>query len=486
MKGIDAMPKATYKIPQLCNFIDGAFEASEGRGVSLVNPSDQSRLGEQQGSSPAALERALAAAARCHRRSDWYSLGARRAIYLLAIADAVEQHRDEFAYLDALNTGVVITQTQFLSRLLPFIFRGVAQQLLEHPDCQPINERIEQWHKPWGPAVCLAPWNSPSPIGSHKLAAALAAGAPVILKASEWTPYSAQRLFELIASCDLPAGAVQLVHGAAAEGAQLVADPRVKAVSFTGGYRGGQAVAAACLPQLKPLQLELGGHNPFIVLPDADENQVGRGLLEGMTRLNGQWCRAIGRIFLPRARAEAITGDLLERLARLKIGSALDATSELGPLIHHQHKNHIEHVLLDLEARGARVQRAHRLEDIPQEGAYFGPTLVSSLSPNEDREEIFGPVAVVHSYDHLDEVEDWVQASPYGLAAYVYGRDEASCYSLARRLEVGSTKINGVSITSLSPKAPRSAWGISGLGEEGDFESFRFFQGSTLIGTLNS
>lgn len=480
------MNPALPNLPKLRNFIAGEFCTAQESDVAILNPSDSSWLAYQAGCSSIELERAVQVAEKCHKSATWSARGEGRAEVLLAIADSLQAHTEELAQIEALNTGVVIKQTRFLMKLLPFIFKAAAEQVLRHPDKQVLAEKgpVELWHKPWGPAVCLAPWNSPAPIGAHKLASALAAGAPVILKPSEFTPFTTQRLFELIASCGLPAGAVQLVHGTSREGAQLVSDSRIKAVSFTGGLQGGKKIAEVCARELKPVQLELGGHNPFVVLPDAPLEDVLDGIMAGLTTLNGQWCRAIGRIFVHESMQQDVLDGFVQRLQQLHVGPALAEYSMMGPLIHRQHKNHLQRAILDYQSQGARVVGGPLADG--DEGCYFRPKLITNLDRALDRFEIFGPVATFHTYQRKEDLIPFVNDSLFGLAAYIYGSDHEFMYKMAREFNVGSTKINGVTITSLSPDAPRAAWAWSGVGEEGNFETFRFFQGSRVIGALTA
>lgn len=474
----------TPQLPRLRNYIGKSFQSCQETDLAILNPSDGKVLGFQASSTREAMNEALTFAERCHKSKVWFALGAQRADYLLAIAKNIEAHTEELALLEALNTGVLYKQTQQLMRLLPLIFKAAAHQVLAHPDCQilPGKSPIELWHKPWGPALCLAPWNSPAPISAHKIASALAAGAPVILKPSEYTPFSSQRLFEIIAMCDLPAGVIQLLHGSGLEGSYLAADKRIKAVSFTGGLKGGQALSQVCQHAMKPLQLELGGHNPFVILPDANLNESLDGLLAGLTTLNGQWCRAIGRIFVPDTMKQRLIDGFLERLQNFVLGPALDPHSMMGPLIHRQHKQHIQQLILEKQSLGGLLIGLP--ESDPYSGCYLSPKLITDLNPQLDQSEIFGPVACLHTYRQVDELVPLVNDSPFGLAAYIYGSDTEFMFKLAQDFEVGSTKINCVSMTSLSPEAPRSAWGMSGLGDEGNFETFRFFQGSTVIGSV--
>ncbi|WP_280501432.1 aldehyde dehydrogenase family protein, partial [Nocardia farcinica] len=322
---------------------------------------------------------------------------------------------------------------------------------------------------PLGPALCLVPWNAPAPMAAHKVASALAAGCPVILKVSELAPFSSVLLARAIAE-HVPPGMFQLVHGGAETGAALVADPRIAAVSFTGGVPGGRAVATASAALLRPAQLELGGHNPLIVLPDADTGTAARMAAELLTTLNGQWCRALGRLILPRTRAGEIVAAIGERLAALTIGAPLDPATDLGPQIHSRHAKLLAEAVSGLPARSFGT--------LPAEGNYVQPTLVERDLP----EEVFGPVAAVVTYDtHTDPVA-LANAVPYGLEGYVCGADLEQALAVARRVRAGEVKVNGSSIMSLHLMTPRPAWGVSGLGEEGTAETLRFFTGARVVG----
>ncbi|MGW4247752.1 aldehyde dehydrogenase family protein, partial [Nocardia sp. NPDC004722] len=249
-----------------------------------------------------------------------------------------------------------------------------------------------------------------------------------------------------------------------------VADPRIKAVSFTGGVPGGREIAAVSAPLFRPCQLELGGNNPLIVLPDADLDTAARMGAELLTTLNGQWCRALGRLIVPATRAGEVTEAIGKRLEALRMGPPLDRATELGPLVHSRH------------ARGVRAAlegRAHRAYGTPPDrGNYLAPALLA-----EDlAEEVFGPVAGVVTYDSVEDVARLANAGPYGLEAYVCGADTEFALAVARRIRAGEVKVNGSSVMSLDLMTPRPAWGVSGLGEEGTAETLRFFTGARVVG----
>jgi len=430
---------------------------------------------------PESVDAALSWAHDLHQRRVWSGLSpARRGEILEQIAGAVEGRVQRLGRLGAETTGVVIGQTERFAGLTPILFkhaaaltRGEAVSTFDGP-----HSPVEVHRLPLGPALCIAPWNAPTAIAAHKVAAALAAGCPVILKPSEYAPHTANVLAEAIHESELPAGVFQLIHGAGDVGAALTADPRVRAVSFTGGLGGGRAVAVSCAQQMKPAQLELGGNNPLVVLEDADIDRAADGVVDALRLLNGQWCRALGRLLVHRR----VEGPLLEavaaRVRALTVGSSVDRASDMGPLIHRRHLQTVESAVAGLTARGGH---AHRWAEVPSAGYFCSPTLVTGCAPEDTLEEIFGPVAAVHAFDTEEEMLHLVHQAPYGLAAYIFG-DEARAMAWARRFEIGSTKINGVSVTSLNPYAPRPAWRLSGLGVEGHRETFEFFQGLGVVG----
>jgi len=449
--------------------------------VRLHDPNTEAAREAMVTARPASIEGALACAHELHRGRVWSGMTpTRRGEILEQIAGAVESRVERLGRLGAETTGVVIGQTARFAGLTPILFkqaaaltRGESVETFEGP-----HSPVEVHRLPIGPALCIAPWNAPTAIAAHKVAAALAAGCPVILKPSEYAPHTANLLAEAIHETDLPPGVFQLIHGAGDVGAALTGDPRIRAVSFTGGLNGGRAVAVACAQQMKPAQLELGGNNPLIVLEDADLDQAATGVVDALRLLNGQWCRALGRLLVHRA----VQGPLLEAVAakcrQLVVDSSVSPNAQMGPLIHRGHLDTVRGAIHRMTERGGT---AHHWSDVPTRGFFCPPTLVTGCAPEDTVDEIFGPVAAVHAFDDEDEMFRLAHQAPYGLAAYLFG-DEERALGWARRFEIGSTKINGVSVTSLNPHAPRPAWRLSGLGVEGHRETFEFFRGLGVVG----
>ncbi|MEU8900327.1 aldehyde dehydrogenase family protein [Nocardia sp. NPDC048505] len=449
----------TIQLPAIRDLVDGEWSApARHLGFALEDPATGAPVARAAQTTLGAVERALSVADRV--------TGVITPEVLDAIADDLTPLLPRIAELDAFATGVPIRQTELLGIIVTGSFRLAAEQL-RAGILRADRDGVQVHRLPLGPALCLVPWNAPAPMAAHKVANALAAGCPVILKVSELAPYSAIPLAEVIAE-HVPAGMFQLVHGGADIGAHLVTDPRIKAVSFTGGLTGGQAVATASAPLFRPCQLELGGNNPLVVLPDADTDTAARMAAELLTTLNGQWCRALGRLVLPADRAGELLEAIGKRLETLRVGPPLDRDTEFGPLVHSR-----QVALLRNTVSARRFQSYGRM---PEGGNYFAPVLLD----DDLTDEVFGPVAGVVTYRTVEEAVALANAVPYGLEGYVCGTEQA--LEVAQRIRAGEVKVNGSSILSLHMMTPRPAWGLSGLGEEGTAETLRFFTGARVVG----
>jgi len=471
-------------VPPARDLVAGGWEAA-GDELDLVleEPASGRALGPAAASTAARVEAALAAADAAS--AEWAATSPEeRASVLEAVAAALEPKVAEIAALESYATGVPVRQTLPLGMIVTGSFLLAAGQLregwlartLQREDGRPTEVRL----LPWGPALCLTAWNAPAPTGAHKIANALAAGCPAIYKASEYAPYGSQVMAEAIAETlraqGVPDGVFQFLHGGPGVGGTLVKDPRVRAVSFTGGAKGGHEIAVACAVGHKPAQLELGGNNPMVVLPDADPEAAARGAVDLLTTLNGQWCRALGRLIVPAELADDLVAAIVERLAGLHAGDPLSEDTDYGPLVHSRHRD------LVVSQRDALGGTVHSSTKVPEGANFLAPALVTGVPEERAREEIFGPVATVHTYTGVEEAVALANATVYGLEAYVFGADEERALSVAHRIRAGEVKVNGSSIMSLHLFAPRPAWGRSGLGEEGTAETLRFFTNPRVVG----
>jgi len=464
----------------LQNFVAGEWQRP---GVELQHTVCDSNTGEplmrQLGSTPSQISTAIEAAESAHATGVWRNLKPEdRANKLRDIATVLESIVDEMATVDAVMTGVPINHTRTIGRVCGATFRAAAKLTAEpNAICAETDYIVERL--PLGPVAIIGPWNAPSGIACHKLASALAAGCPVIFKPSEWAPISGQLIADAIDKLNLPIGSFQLLHGDSTTGAAIVGDARIAAVSFTGGLSAGRSVAAVCAQQVKPAQLELGGNNPLIVLPGADLATTVDGILTSITTLNGQWCRGLGRLIVHESLLNDVLETVMHRLASLKVGSSISHETEMGPLVHKLHKEHVEAAVDAYRAQGGTVLQTTEMPKL--DGWFVPPTLITGIEPQDTHEEIFGPVATVNSFSGIEEAVAIANQAPFGLAAYVFGkRDQA--YAVAQQLESGMVKVNSVTLFGPHPSAPRPAWKLSGIGDEGTRETFEFFRGTRVIG----
>ena len=476
-----------HPLPELKNYIDGEFSSpAVDRECSLHDANTGAPLQTRRSSNREQIQAALAATDRTYQAGTWEDTPAQeRAELLERMAEELSgaDYVESISSADSLTSGAIIRSTRKMARMLPFVFRGAAAYLREgHLDQKvpgPCGQ-VEYLRRPWGPALLIAPWNGPTAIGSHKVASALAAGGPCILKPSEFTPHSAIMMARAADRAGLPKGVFQLTLGDRTVGAQLVEDPRIKAVSFTGGLAGGRAIARACAEDFIPTQLELGGNNQLVVFADADLDQAATGIVYGLTNLNGQWCRALGRLLVHASVKDRLLDKVLSQLANIRLGHSLDENSDMGPLVHRGHFEQVQADIERLQCLGGQVLAATPLPKL--EGNFIAPTLVDGCRPEDTREEIFGPVAAVHTFRYDDEALALANGTDLGLAGYVYSGNEEKAFAFARKMRTGGVKINGYSLLSIGEGTPRGAWGLSGLGEEGHGQSIEFFTGARVIG----
>jgi len=483
------------ELPPQLDLIDGAWVAADvvrtdaaGATRWIEHASTGGRVQEQRSSSADAIERALAASWRVHDAGVWSSLtGDERATYLDAMADHLESAVPKVAALESVESGATIGITSMLGFILHGAFRLAAAQLRDGV----LSTRfeggagdVEVERLGWGPALLLCPWNAPAPMAAHKAASALAAGCPVIIKPPERAPHGTASIGEAAIAAGLPDGVVQILHGGPEVAIVLLEDQRIRCVSFTGGLEGGRAVGHACAEGLKPAQLELGGHGPLVVLDDAEPDQVAQAAVALLTTLNGQWCRALGRLLLPESRRGEYLDAVTAALGQVVLGDPLDPATQMGPIVHSEHLSMLRGRIDALVAAGGTVIAPTPLPDAA--GNWLAPTLIDGLDPSQTVDELFGPVATVHSFGTDVEAVALANGTDYGLEAYVLGADTERAMAVARRIRAGEVKVNGVSPMNLHLMAPRPAFGLSGLAEEGTAETIEFFSGNRVVGVEGS
>jgi aldehyde dehydrogenase (NAD+) len=298
-----------------------------------------------------------------------------------------------------------------------------------------------------GVVAAIPPSNFPQSLAATKYAPALAAGCTVILKPSPSTLLDAFHLMDAAAEAGLPPGVLNLLPASADSAAYLVGHPEIDAVAFTGSTTVGQHIAEICAPLLRPLTLELGGKSAAIVLDDADLDlsTTGERLFQATLLNNGQTCFLSTRILAPRSRYEQVVGVFAELASSLRVGNALDADTQVGPVISQAQRRRVESYIAQAKADGARLIVGGGRPPGLDKGWFVEPTVFADVD-NRSRvaqEEIFGPVLCVTPYDDEDEAVRIANDSPYGLAGTVWSASPERAHAMARRIRTGSVGING-------------------------------------------
>ena len=327
--------------------------------------------------------------------------------------------------------------------------------------------RILTVRQPVGPVYLVTPWNFPLAMVTRKIGPALAAGCTVVLKPAEQTPLSALALAALLAEAGVPDGVVNVIPTSrpAPVTEALLADPRLRKLSFTGSTEVGRLLLAQSARNVLRVSMELGGNAPFLVFDDADLPAAVDGALLAKMRNAGQSCVAANRFIVHESVATQFAAALRERMAALRTGPGLDPRSQVGPLIDAAARQRIAAAVADAEAHGATVT----LGGSPAAGAgyFFPPTVVTGVSANDTlaTTEIFGPVAAIASYPDEDSMIAAANASTAGLVAFAYTRDLARAVRVGEALEVGMVGVNRGLVSNAA--APFGGVKQSGLGREG-------------------
>lgn len=330
-------------------------------------------------------------------------------------------------------------------------------------------------HRPVGVAALVTPWNFPAAMATRKIAPALAAGCTVVLKPAAETPLTALAVAELLREAGVPEGVVEVVPTTDAAGvvSTWLADPRVRAVSFTGSTGVGRTLLHQAADRVLNASMELGGNAPVVVTEDADLEAAVAGTMVAKFRNGGQACTAANRIYVHTDVAFDFLARLGAEVEKLSVGPATDGAA-VGPLISAAALHRVTETV-DLAVReGARISHRAALPEAP--GYFYPPTVLAGVAPDATilREEIFGPVAPVVVWSDEDELLEQVNDTEYGLAAYVFAGDLGRAIRLGERIEAGMVGINRGLVSD--PSAPFGGVKQSGLGREGAREGMREFQ----------
>jgi 5-carboxymethyl-2-hydroxymuconic-semialdehyde dehydrogenase len=463
------------------HFIDGAFRASRaGRTFESRSPATNEVIALAADGQPEDVDDAVAAARRAFDEGPWPRLPAtERAAVLRRIASLIREHADEFIRIEVLDTGVPISQARGLAARAAQNFdyyAGVVTEL--HGRSFQVGDEFLNYtiHKPAGVTGLIMPWNAPLMLSTWRLAPALAAGNTVVLKPAEWAPVSSTFLAEVLASSGLPNGVFNVVHGfGETAGAPLSAHPGVNLICFTGEASTGSRVIAAGAPTLKRSSVELGGKSPVLVFEDADPDLAVDAALAQIFTMNGQRCTAGSRLLVQRPLYERIVNDVAARARNIRVGDPTDPRTELGPLITEEHYASVLEYIASARADGARILAGGERPAALPLGNYLKATVIADVdeSMRVFQEEIFGPVLVAMPFDDEADAIRLANATPYGLAAYVWTNDIRRAHRVAHAIDTGMCWINSQNVRDL--RTPFGGVKSSGIGREGGDYAFEFY-----------
>ena len=372
---------------------------------------------------------------------------ARRGELLYRWAELVREHDAAINELEAVEVGRPVGPSPIAARLT--YLAGKADKILGHtlptrsPDVLGMTLR-----EPFGVVGAIIPWNAPGPMTVFNTAPAMAAGNTVVLKPAEDAPLTALYLARLALEAGIPPGVLNVVTGYGAEaGAALPAHPGIRRMSFTGSPATGSAVMAACARNLIPLQLELGGKSPQIVLPDADLTKAVPAIVRSIVMNSGQVCAAGSRLLVASALHDQVVETLAERFRAIRVG-LWHQQVDMGPLINaRQEKRVLDYLAIGREEGAEVVVGGAKLTEVPYDNGYFvEPTLFDRVRPEMRiaQEEIFGPVLSVLTYEDEEEAVAIANGTRYGLTASIWTQDVGRAVRLARRVEAGQVAVNTV------------------------------------------
>ncbi|AWI85922.1 succinate-semialdehyde dehydrogenase (NADP(+)) (plasmid) [Alloyangia pacifica] len=448
--------------------IDGDWRSRPG--LTVTNPATGASLGDLPDCTAAETEEAISAAERAMK--SWASrTHAERADILLAWYHLILDNTEDLAQILTAEQGKPLAEARgevaygaSFVRWFAEEARRINGKIIPSPTA---GKKIFAMKGPVGVCAIITPWNFPIAMITRKVAPGLAAGCTMVIKPSDFTPYSALALAVLAERAGIPAGVLNVLTGRPeAIGGALTKSPVVRKLSFTGSTRVGALLAEQCAPTLKRLSLELGGNAPFVIFDDADLDAAVEGAIQSKFRNGGQTCVCANRIMVQVGIHDAFVAALAARVDALRVGPGDQKGIDIGPMINPAAIEKINAHVADALERGAT--RATRSRDLT--GQYADPVVLSGAT-TEMRlaaEETFGPVAPIFRFETEDEALALANGTPFGLAAYFYTRDMSRAFRFGEALEFGMVGLNtGLLSNEVSPFGGVKA---SGLGREGGQE----------------
>lgn len=469
-------------------YVDGAWRTPSTRDtVDVIDSCTEELMFRVAAVQGADVDAALTSARRAFDEGPWPRMSHQeRAEYLRAMADGLDAAADVLDRLWVKQAGVTLSMARHTSPVYAGMFRDYADLV----ESFPFEERRDPTaggefgllrREPVGVVAAIVPWNAPMVLLGHKVAPALLAGCPVVLKATSEAPGEAYVVAQIAHEIGLPPGVLNVLTADRAVSERLVADPRVDKVSFTGSTTAGRRIAAVCAERIGRTTLELGGKSAAVVLDDYDLESAAHAIADQAIGLTGQTCSALTRVIVSRERQGALVEALADRFAEVKVGDPFDLETGMGPLASQRQLARVQDYVERGVSEGARLVTGGRRPEHLERGWFLEPTLFADVENSTAiaQEEIFGPVLTVIPADSEDAAITLANDTIYGLNNSVFTDDVDRAVAVAQRLRSGTVGHN----------AFRTDFGIafggfkqSGVGREGGAEGLSaYLETKTII-----
>ena len=463
------------KVPKKLLIGGDWVDGSEGT-LPVEDPATQETLTEVADASPDDAVKALDAAV--DTQKEWQRTPPRERGEILRRAwEEITERADELALLMTLEMGKSLAESKAEITYGSEFLRWFAEQAVRIDGRYAVapngQGRLLTMKQPVGPSLMITPWNFPLAMGTRKIGPAIAAGCTMVVKPAKQTPLSMLALAEILANAGLPPGVLNVVTSSSSGSVMepLIKDPRLRKLSFTGSTEVGKKLMEQASDQLLRLSMELGGNAPFLVFDDADLDDVVEGAMIAKMRNIGEACTAANRFHVAGSLADSFAEKLAERMSKLKLGRGTEEGVDVGPLIDGDQRAKVQELVDDAQSKGAKVVVGGSARE--GQGYFYEPTVLADI-PNDAKllkEEIFGPVAPVKSFDSEEEAIAAANDTEYGLVAYVYTRDVKRALRVCEALEYGMVGLNQGMVSN--PAAPFGGIKQSGFGREGGKEGIQ-------------
>ena len=461
-------------------------DATGGATFEVTNPATEQVLTSIADGTPADGGRALAAAAAA--QAGWRATEPRvRAEILRSAFELLTERADDFARLMTLEMGKALGEAKGEVTYGAEFFRWFSEEAVRihgrYSAAPAGNTRLITMKGPVGPTLMITPWHVPLAMGTRKIGPAIAAGCTMVVKPAHETPLTMLALAGLLEEVGLPPGVLNVVTTTDSGGVcePIITDPRLRKLTFTGSTAVGKKLVAQASDQLLRVSMELGGNAPFIVFGDADLDAAVDGAMLAKMRNIGEACTSANRFLVHTSVAEEFSARLAERMGALTVGDGTEDGVDVGPLISDKARRGVHDLVEDAVSAGARAVVGGTLPD--GAGHFYPPTVLVDVpaSARVLREEIFGPVAPVSTFEDEADAVARANDTEYGLVAYVFTRDHSRVLRVSEALEFGMVGVNTGIVSN--PAAPFGGVKHSGFGREGGFEGIEEYLETKYVGS---